>query len=140
MKDADDSPAIYFDVVRLNSTHWRVHVAGVPQPVSFTSRDGAAAAARAQARQFHLYRGLPTQVRIAGLGGAFTHTNCYNRNTLNEVTFTPLTARPTVSQREMLASQTRLENDVVDRHKDCVTSPGTDMETSYGAHRPSAFS
>ena len=136
MEDADDSSAIYFDVVRLDSTHWRVHVAGLPQLVSFTSRDGAAAAARAQARQFHLYRGLPTQVRIAGPDGTIARTDCYNHNTLNEVTFVPLTTRSMVSQREMLASDSRLANHVPNRHTDAVALSGTDMEVPYRADQP----
>ena len=48
MEDFDDSSGICFDVVRLDSTHWCVHIAGVPQLVSFTSRDSATAAARAR--------------------------------------------------------------------------------------------
>lgn len=136
MEDADDSPVIYFDVVRLDSTHWRVHVAGVPQLVSFTSRDGAAAAARAQARQFYLYRGLPTQVRIVGVDGTIAHTNCYNHNTLNDVAFAPLATRSMVSQRDMLASDTWLENDVLDRRSDPAALFGIDMEMSYRADHP----
>lgn len=136
MEDAHDSP---FDVVRLDSTHWRVHVAGVPQLVSFTSRDGAMAAVRAQARQFYLHRGLPTQVRIADLDGTFAHTNYYNYNALNESAFTPLTSRSTVSQHEMLAGNNWLENDALHRHTELVASSRTDMETSYGAYRLAAF-
>lgn len=130
MQDAQDSPVISFDVVRLDSAHWRVQVDGTPQPVPFASRDGATAAARAQARQFYLYRGLPTQVRVAAPDGTIARTDCYNHNTLNEVTFAPLTTRSMVSQCEMLASETRLKNDAPYCHTDLVALRCFDMEPS----------
>lgn len=106
MEDSYDPSVINFDVVPFGSKHWCVVVDSTRSPVPFTSRKGAAAAARAQARQFHLYRGLPTQVRIAGVDGRFSRTHCYNHNALNKVTFVPLATRSTVSQRETLVTNT----------------------------------
>lgn len=139
MEDADDSSVICFDVVRLDSTHWRVHVAGVPQLVSFTSRDSAAAAARAQARQFYLCRGLPTRVRTADERYGFKCTNCYNQldDALSELPEAPPDVRRAVSHPAMLVTDTPLENDAANRHMDLVALSGTDMETSYFA--PQSF-
>ncbi|QWP77472.1 hypothetical protein J5226_03445 [Lysobacter sp. K5869] len=136
MDDADSSSIIYFDVVHLNSKHWHVHVDGIRQPVPFTSRDSAAVAARAQARHFNLHSGLPTRVRVADVLGDLKCKNCYKEldNTLNDL---PFEARRAVSYPEILASDTRLENDAANRHMDPVALSGTDMETSYFA--PQSF-
>ncbi|WP_123645912.1 hypothetical protein [Lysobacter enzymogenes] len=143
MEDADASSAINFDTVPFGAKHWCVVVDGSRSPIPFTSRDGAAAAARAQARQFYLYRELPTLVRIMSPDGTLKHTDCYNHNTLNEIMAVPLADRLSVSQRERLASDTWLENDAVNHHTEPVVQPRSDMETSRplpcsrGSERPS---
>jgi len=141
MEDADDSSLINFDVVPHGANHWYVVVDGTRSLVPFASRDSAAAAARAQARQFHLHRGLPTRVRIADQRGGFKCTNCYNQDddTPSKMTEAPSDVRRVVSHIEMLVRDTRLENDVADRHMDLVALSRADMETSYGAHRPAAL-
>ena len=131
MEDADASSAINFDTVPFGAKHWCVVVDGSRSPIPFTSRDGAAAAARAKARQFYLYRGLPTLVRIMSPDGTLKHTDCYNHNTLNEIMAVPLADRLSVSQREKLAGDTQLGNDAAKRHTDPVAASRTDMEASY---------
>lgn len=77
MENTDESLFIHFDVVCHGRRHWRIQIDGIASPVPFTTLDGAAAAARAQARQFHLYRGSPTRVRVADRDGKFRCTDCY---------------------------------------------------------------
>ena len=139
MEDADASSAINFDAVSLGAKHWYVVVDGSRSPMPFISRDGAAAAARAQARQFCLHRGLPTLVRIVSPDGTLKRTNCYNQNTLNETITAPLADRSTVLQCEKLASHTWLENDAASRHTDPVATSRTDMEPSYRADQPTSL-
>lgn len=136
MEDADASSAINFDVVSLGAKHWCVVVDGSRSPVPFASRDGAATAARVQARQLCLHRGLPTLVRIVSPNGTLKRTDRYTHNTLNEIMTVPLAGRLTVPQPEKLASDTWSENDAARRHTDPVVQPDIDMETSRSLPSP----
>lgn len=130
MEDADASSAVNFDVMPFGAKHWCIVVDGSRSPVPFASRDGAAAAARAQARPFCLHRGLPTLVRIVSPDGTLKRADRYNHNTLNEIMTVPLADRLTVSQPEKLASDTWLENDAPYCHTDVVALSCFDMEPS----------
>lgn len=139
MEDADDSCYIDFDVVRLDLKHWCIEVNGTPSPVPFSTHESAAAAARAQARQYALHSGLSTRVRITTETWHIKVTSIYDQNTLDRITDVMLDFSPIVSKREKLVSDTELKKDACHCHTDPVALVRTDMDTSDRAYQSLAL-
>lgn len=139
MEDADDSSYINFDAVRLDLKHWCIEVNGTLSPAPFSTHESAAAAARAQARQYTLHSGLSTRVRITTAIMRIKVTSIYDQNTLDRIADVLMDFSPIVSKHEKLVSDTELKKDARHCHTDPVAPVRTDMDTSDRASQSLAL-
>lgn len=74
VKTTNSNSVVYFDVVRLGPSDWRVLIDGRISPVPFACRHSASAAARVQARQLRVSDHISTGVRLLAIEGTLART------------------------------------------------------------------
>lgn len=74
VKITNSNDVVYFDVVSLGPSDWRVLIDGRVSPVRFACRHSASAAARVQARQLRVSDHISTGVRLLAIEGTLART------------------------------------------------------------------